>query len=200
VKSLLLRRLGMLLLLAGCAQVSAYQGGVVAAQARSEMVGLSREQVLSCMGPPQQQTAGEGSIEVWSYFSGGETQVRSGGSSTYLGSIVSGWSSSTQTERYCIVDVVMTQGRVSRVNYRGPTGTWYSGDSQCSYQVRNCLGMARTEPTPAETQPAATIPAIQTVPQTTDAAPQAVPQTPNTTSQTDSGCTWNPQKYRYDCL
>ncbi|MET4764182.1 outer membrane protein assembly factor BamE (lipoprotein component of BamABCDE complex) [Bradyrhizobium ottawaense] len=50
--------------LAGCA----IQRAQVAQDARAQMVGLSKEQVLGCMGPPANKAA-EGQTEVWSYAS-----------------------------------------------------------------------------------------------------------------------------------
>jgi hypothetical protein len=45
------------------------------------MVGLSKEQVLACMGPPATKAA-EGAAEVWSYASGnGRTDVAIPGTS-----------------------------------------------------------------------------------------------------------------------
>jgi outer membrane protein assembly factor BamE (lipoprotein component of BamABCDE complex) len=51
--------------LAGCA----VQRAQVAQDARARMVGMSKEQVLGCMGPPGTKAA-EGQTEVWSYASG----------------------------------------------------------------------------------------------------------------------------------
>src|SRR5262245_9021430 len=51
--------------LSGCA----IQRAQVAQDARAQMVGLSKEQVLGCMGPPANKAA-EGQTEVWSYASG----------------------------------------------------------------------------------------------------------------------------------
>jgi hypothetical protein len=46
------------------------------------MIGLSKEQVLACMGPPVSK-AKEGSTEVWSYPSGdGTTNASSFGSAS----------------------------------------------------------------------------------------------------------------------
>jgi hypothetical protein len=47
----------------------AIQRSQTANEARSNMIGLSKEQVLACMGPPLNKGA-EGGIEVWSYNSG----------------------------------------------------------------------------------------------------------------------------------
>jgi len=54
----------MALLSAGCA----IQRAEIAQQAQHQMVGLSREQVLQCMGPPGNKMA-DGGTEVWSYES-----------------------------------------------------------------------------------------------------------------------------------
>ena len=51
--------------LSGCA----IQRAQVAQDARAQMVGLSQEQVLGCMGPPGNKAV-EGQTEVWSYASG----------------------------------------------------------------------------------------------------------------------------------
>src|SRR5438094_3484461 len=53
--------------LGGCA----VQRAVVAHSAQEKMVGLSKEQILACMGPPGQKMV-EGSTEVWSYNSGND--------------------------------------------------------------------------------------------------------------------------------
>ena len=125
------------LLLASCGPIIRAQNAALAERVRDEMVGFTREQVLSCMGAPQGAVTG-GSLEVWSYMSGGESIGYSGGQSMYWGNGLStGSASSYQSSRYCIIDVVMTEGRVARVNYRGPT----AGGSQCAYQVQNCDGM-----------------------------------------------------------
>jgi hypothetical protein len=40
--------------------------------------------------------------------------------------------------RYCNVSVVMADGRVSRINYTGPTGGALTGGEQCAFAVQNC--------------------------------------------------------------
>jgi uncharacterized protein (DUF2147 family) len=52
---------------AGCA----IERAQVAHDAQSKMIGLSKEQVLSCMGVPAARAA-EGATEVWSYNSGND--------------------------------------------------------------------------------------------------------------------------------
>lgn len=135
-----------LLTITGCAAERA----IVASDAKSKMVGLSKEQVLACMGIPASK-AMEGGTEVWGYNSGGATQsvgvTTASGSATAMGTgrMVTASGSSTgigfgsTQELYCVVSVVMVGGKVSQVNYSGPTGAGLlTGGEQCAYAVRNC--------------------------------------------------------------
>ena len=47
-------------------------------------------------------------------------------------------SSATATRRFCTVNVVMSEGRVSRLNYSGPTGGILTSGEQCAFAVENC--------------------------------------------------------------
>jgi hypothetical protein len=129
--------------LGGCAA----QRAVVAQDAQQQMVGLTKEQVLSCMGAPA-GTSAVGATEVWSYNSGnGHTQVSTFStasasiSGTPYSAMGSGFGSTfgVASTRYCIVNVVMANGRVSRVNYSGPTGGLITGGEQCAFAVQNCV-------------------------------------------------------------
>ena len=137
--------------LAGCA----VQRAVVAQGAQEKMVGLSREKVLACMGPPATRAA-EGTTEVWSYGSGNDSTTTIGtGYAQTNGSILgerrgnqfsaTGQATTTSlstvnsNRRFCTVNVVMTDGRVSKLNYAGPTGGILTGGEQCAFAVQNCL-------------------------------------------------------------
>jgi hypothetical protein len=132
---------------AGCA----VQRARVAQDAQGKMVGLTREQVLACMGPPNTKAA-EGTTEVWSYASGdGSTTVVGTGMSNTNATISGNRSSATGTastlgtsivtarQRYCTVNVTMADGRVARVNYLGPTGGLLTAGEQCAYVVHACV-------------------------------------------------------------
>lgn len=137
--------------LTGCA----IQRAVVAQGAQDKMVGMSRGQILACMGPPATKAA-EGTTEVWSYGSGndhtttigtGFAQTNGSISGERQGSRFSATGQATTTSlatvnssrRFCTVNVVMTDGRVSRLNYAGPTGGILTGGEQCAFAVQNCL-------------------------------------------------------------
>jgi len=113
----------------------AIQRADVAHNAQAQMIGLSKENVLACMGPPLNKAA-EGQTEVWSYTSGnGRVQssaVVTGDTSYSVTGIA------VTTQRYCNIDIVMTNGVVSRVNYSGPTGGLLTPGEQCAFAVQNC--------------------------------------------------------------
>ena len=127
------------LLIAGCA----IQRAQTAQDAQVQMVGMSSEDVLACMGPPENRD-NEGATEVWSYSSGGRT-VGSGtsfsfGTGGYSGLGVGvGVSNYSTTDLFCLVNVVMADGRVSSIRYQGPTGGALARDEQCSYAVEQCV-------------------------------------------------------------
>lgn len=136
-----------LLLLGGCAAERA----IVAQDAQAKMVGLSKEQLLGCMGIPAAK-AGEGQTEVWTYNSGngqttgvafsqasGSASAMTTGSLTTASGFGSGTTFATSSMRYCVVNVVMTGNRVSKVNYSGPTGGLITAGEQCAFAVRNCV-------------------------------------------------------------
>jgi hypothetical protein len=137
------------LALAGCAMERAK----VAQDAKAQMVGMTKEQVLACMGPPASRMA-EGSTEVWSYPSGGKSITLASSSGDTQGSAVAtamgnsavatgratttGFGSAVTMNRYCTVNVVMAGNAVTAINYAGPTGGLLTAGEQCSYAVRNC--------------------------------------------------------------
>jgi hypothetical protein len=113
----------------------AIQRSQVANEAQDRMIGLTKEQILACMGPPTSKAA-EGATEVWSYPSGnGHTDVAtfaSGGHGFFSGGGVA-------ESRFCTVNVTMVDGRVNRMNYVGPTGGLLSPNEQCAFAVANCV-------------------------------------------------------------
>jgi hypothetical protein len=93
----------------------------------------------------------ESQTEVWSYASGNgysstiaTSDVQTNGQAQALGNQVYGSSSSSgfgtgvSHRRFCTVNVVMTGGYVSAVNYQGPTGGLLTRGEQCAYAVEAC--------------------------------------------------------------
>jgi hypothetical protein len=113
--------------LGGCA----IQRAQIAQDARVQMVGLSKEQVLTCMGPPANK-ASEGATEVWGYASGNGMIVASASNDRYGGTAVA-------SSRFCNINIVMASGRVTAVNYTGPTGGLLTAGEQCAFAVDACV-------------------------------------------------------------
>jgi hypothetical protein len=114
----------------GC---SSLERADIAQEARTHMVGLSKAQVLACMGSPD-ATRTEGATETWAYLSGdGHTQ----------GYVIPGPRSLTAhdaqaTQYLCTVQVVMQNGSVARLDYLGPDSGLFSPNAQCAFAVQNC--------------------------------------------------------------
>ena len=117
--------------LCGCAIQRAQQ----ASDAQTKMIGMSKEQVLACMGPPAEKAV-EGATEVWSYNSGNGATVTS---ASVVGQRGFASGLATTSSRFCTVNVTMMNGSVSRMNYVGPTGGLLTQGEQCAFVVQNCL-------------------------------------------------------------
>ncbi|MET4807512.1 hypothetical protein ABIE63_002688 [Limibacillus sp. MBR-115] len=137
-------------LILGLVSACSIQRAETASKAKQELIGMSKADILSCMGPSQASQQ-EGSLEVWSYASGGgvdtvgsgyaagsATATSSGGSVFSQGSGY-GFGSSTSRVRYCIVNIAFDGGFVKSVNYVGRTGGLLTQGEQCVYAVQNCL-------------------------------------------------------------
>lgn len=129
-----------LLLLGGCAM----QRAADAETAQKKMVGLSKEDVFTCMGIPKKKGA-EGETEIWAYDSGDKRSTRTKNkvstSKDFADALTAslGFEDEVRTSRYCSVQIVMRAGVVTAVHYNGPTGGLLTEDEQCAYAVRNCL-------------------------------------------------------------
>ncbi|MDD4616511.1 MAG: hypothetical protein PHW76_05270 [Alphaproteobacteria bacterium] len=118
-----------------------------AARAKIRMVGMTKEEVLGCMGPPKKKAV-EGATEVWSYPSGdGHSQWSSGSYKTtdsyrpshYTHTDNFGFLGGESEKRFCTVNVTMTNGVVKAVHYIGPSATnFYNENDQCGYAVVAC--------------------------------------------------------------
>ena len=123
----------------------AFQRAEVASKAKNSMIGMTKESVLACMGPPARQAA-TGETEVWSYPSGGDTNtfISATGSTNSLGQTNAFGSSHhvhlyCVVNMYCVVNIVMSGGRVTAVNYTGRTGRWATQGEQCAFAIQNCV-------------------------------------------------------------
>ena len=134
-----------LFLLTGCV----IQRAQTAANAQTGMVGMSKEQVLACMGVPNASMAEGNTFTTANSSTVGSGQVLGSatriGPTTYFGANATGASNTnavgfaTTRQRSCTINVVMSGGQVSRVNYSGPTGGVVTPGEQCAYAVQNCV-------------------------------------------------------------
>jgi hypothetical protein len=135
-------RILVVLLLCVPSASCAVQRSQVAQEARASMVGMTKEQVFTCMGPAATKAA-EGATEIWSYPSGNgyqSTAVVANANATRSGGTVNtfGTASGFSTSRFCTVNIVIQGGVVSQVNYSGPTGGILTGGEQCAFAVEAC--------------------------------------------------------------
>jgi len=134
-------------LFCGCAMQRAQD----AEEAQRRMVGMDKEKVFACMGIPKRKGI-EGNTEIWLYESGNRRVDRARETASVRRSSRSGeydifdslgagleLSDEVRTSRFCTVQIVMNDGRVTAVNYNGPTGGFLTDDEQCAFAVRNCL-------------------------------------------------------------
>ena len=123
----------VLLLLVGCAG-SKFHRAEVATRAKTELVGMSKKNLLSCAGVPVRSQQVE-DMEFLTYVGGGDSVGYAGGvagPSTASGGIVT-------HKRYCEVTFVLKAGKVEKVNYTGRTGGWATKGEQCAFVIENCL-------------------------------------------------------------
>lgn len=123
-----------LLMLSGC---GSFDRASDAAAAKHKMVGMTKEQVLACMGPPKQK-AHVDATEVWSYASTNGLSTANG-ISQKIGKSGATVGTSSHQHYFCTVNVVMTNDVVSVVHYNGPRGGMLAQDEQCGYAVEHCI-------------------------------------------------------------
>lgn len=113
--------------LTGCSIMRAQ----TAADAQTEMVGMSRAQIRSCMGPAT-RTASAGADEIWLYDMG-NGRINASQAGTRNGD------AAVRPGRHCTVVVTMRNGRVDQLSYLGVTGGMLTRDEQCAFAVENCV-------------------------------------------------------------
>jgi hypothetical protein len=102
-------------LVSGCSYARRAERAKVAERAQTELVGLSKIELLTCAGIPPRSLA-EGGLEFMTYQS-----------SKY------GWGGG------CAVTFVLKDAVVESVNYSGRTGRHSQNGEQCAYAVQGCL-------------------------------------------------------------
>ncbi len=105
----------ILLTVAGCSSARRAERAELAERAKTELVGLSKIELLTCAGVPVRSMT-EDKLEFISYGSSGYSRRGS-----------------------CVVTFVLRDAVVESVAYTGRTSRRGKNDEQCAYTVANCL-------------------------------------------------------------
>ncbi|HUW26564.1 MAG TPA: hypothetical protein VMW07_08590 [Gallionella sp.] len=119
--------------LSGCANTS-FGRADLAKRAKTEMIGMSKKELLSCAGVPARSEKID-DLEFLTYNSGGGSvgYIPGGSDSNAGGGAIS------IDETYCEATFVLENGKVNKVSYSGSTGGFLTKDEQCAFVIKNCL-------------------------------------------------------------
>ena len=106
----------VLLGLTSCSYAYRVERAKLAEQAKTELLGLSKKELLTCAGVPE-RTVIENGVEFMSYTS---TSGRSSRGS-------------------CLVTFGLRDGTVQTINYSGRTGRYSQNGERCAYVVQSCM-------------------------------------------------------------
>ena len=117
------------LVVSACASTS-QENSDLAFHARTQLIGLSRAQILACAGKPERAQV-SGDTEAFTYSaSTGETTLMIG----------AGGSALSNVRHSCEVSYVLRRGYVEDILYLGArTGGTLTPDEECAPIVRKCL-------------------------------------------------------------
>jgi hypothetical protein len=102
--------------------------------AQQSMIGLSKRDILACLGQPAQRVPSGQATEIWTYVGG---QMRGYGPqwallhNTNLVPFALGGN--------CDVVLVMTNGQVSEVGYTAVDGSRFPLGQECIFSVERCV-------------------------------------------------------------
>ena len=116
----------------GCA---AQQRAQIATRAQTELIGMSKKELLTCAGVPLRQERID-DLEFLSFAGGGDNLGAGVATNTSPTTAVAVGRSA---HRYCEATIVFQNGVVQKVNYQGRTGGFLTKGEQCAFIVENCL-------------------------------------------------------------
>ncbi len=108
----------------------------VASRAQTELIGMSKKELLLCAGVPGRQEKAN-NLEFLTYTSGGDSSTGVGLGFSIAPALSLGVGTSAQ--RYCEATFVIENDVVQKVTYRGRTGGPLTKDEQCAFIVDLCL-------------------------------------------------------------
>lgn len=125
----------VLLLAVAVASGCAVQRAKLANRAQSEMIGMSKKELLGCAGVPLRQERVD-DLEFLTFGGGGDSVGTAVATSTSPNTAVAVGKSA---HRYCEATFVLKDGIIQRVNYQGRTGGLLTKGEQCAFIVENCV-------------------------------------------------------------
>ncbi len=107
----------------------------MATRAKTELIGMSKIDLLSCAGVPVRQERVD-DLEFLTYTGGGDTDsvgyaTRTSPSSAFV--------VGKRKQRYCEATFILKDGFVQKINYQGRTGGLLTKGEQCAFIVEGCL-------------------------------------------------------------
>jgi hypothetical protein len=131
MKTLTAFSISLFLGISGCV----IQRAQIASRAQTELVGMSKKDLLLCAGVPLRQERVE-DLEFLTFAGGGDSIGSAVASSTSLNTATVVGKSA---RRYCEATFVLKDGLVQKVNYQGRTGGLLTKGEQCAFIVENCV-------------------------------------------------------------
>lgn len=95
--------------------------------AQSKMIGESTKEILACMGAPATRRS-IGATEILS-FASGRVWIEGEGFGTF----------GYPRHPACNIEIVLTKGKVSQVEYTGPSGDALDLGERCDFDVARCV-------------------------------------------------------------
>jgi hypothetical protein len=131
MKRILATSVVLVITITGCS----FQRASLATRAQTELVGMTKKDVLSCAGVPIRQERAD-DLEFLTYSGGGDSVGVAVATSTSPSTAIA---TSKRTHRYCEATFILKDGIVQKVNYQGRTGGLLTKGEQCAFIIENCL-------------------------------------------------------------
>jgi hypothetical protein len=117
-----------ILMLSSCA----IQRANISNEAKTEMIGMSKSDLLMCAGVPSREYKDNG-VEFLSYDSGGDS----------IGGAIANNTTNTaifaKKRKYCIATFAIEDNKIVKINYQGRTGGLLTAGEQCAFVVEGCI-------------------------------------------------------------
>jgi len=124
----------ILILFAGVSGCTVHRA-IVASRAQTQLIGMSKVELLSCAGAPVRQEQAE-EFEFLTFAGGGDSTGYGVATFTSPSTAIA---TGKSLRRYCEATFVLKGGVVQRVNYQGRTGGLLTRGEQCAFIVENCV-------------------------------------------------------------